>query len=156
MRPVVQRQWPDLPLRVGALPFRETDAGRVDILLIRRLDRHVWTVPKGRLVAGRTDHESAELEAFEEAGVAGSISETAIGSFLYNKAATMKPEHAEIVEVALFPMMVDCELPQWPEMAKRERRWFRQHDVARFVLPGELRDLLTGFTAREFNYLASA
>lgn len=155
MRPVVQRQWPDLPLRVGTLPFRETDAGRVDFLLIKRLDRHAWTVPKGQLTAGRTEHESAELEAFEEAGVLGSISATTIGSFLYNKSAALKSELAEIVEVALFPMMVDAVLQQWPEMAKRERRWFHQHEVARFVLPGELRDLLAGFAASEFNYLAS-
>ncbi|UXN74919.1 hypothetical protein N8D56_08005 [Devosia sp. A8/3-2] len=62
-------------------PGGSGEPARSEILLVTsRTSRH-WLLPKGWLVRGKSAMESAEIEAFEEAGVQGKIRNQPIGTF---------------------------------------------------------------------------
>ena len=148
MEPAFRPQWPKLPLRSGVLPFRLDDDGELELLLIRRLGDEWWSVPKGRLTPGSTIADTAAAEAYEEAGVHGSMSSTPLDSYQYRKTIRGLPGPPQLVEVVLFAMQVEIESCRWPEMIIRERRWFDRRDAPLFVAPGPLRDVLVLFDPR--------
>ena len=143
------RQWPALDLRAGALPFRLAPDGSVEILLIRRVGRDEWNVPKGRLMIFRSAHDSARIEAREEAGVNGRVGRQALGSYLHVKGAGTNGRRSEAVEVVVFPLEVDEVAPTWPEMAERERQWVRPEEAAGLVSSAHLRTIIAAFTAAQ-------
>lgn len=135
-------RWPELALRSGVVPYRLSLTGRLQFLLIRRHSRHWWSFPKGHVVEGCTLVESAAMEAYEEAGLHGSVGTTPLGSYQYRKTAVGPAAAPRLVEVVLFPFEVEIEATHWPEMMLRERRWFERDRAADFVAPGALRNLL--------------
>ena len=139
------RQWPALEVRAGALPFRLHADGNPEILLIRRRGRDDWSIPKGRLMIFRTAHDSARIEAEEEAGVHGRVGREALGSYLHVKAAGMNGRRSEAVEVVVFPLEVEQEAANWPEMDERERLWVRPEEAATLVSSGHLRNIIAAF-----------
>ena len=141
----VPRQWPALDVRAGALPFRLGQTGQSEILLIRRLGRHDWSIPKGRLMAFREPHEAARIEAHEEAGIYGRVGSDPIGSYLHVKAPGAYGRRNEVVEVVVFPLEVDRIAATWPEMALRERQWLPPADAITLVGSGKLREIIAGF-----------
>lgn len=141
-----QRDWPSQEMRAGALPFRRTSDRGAELLLIRHQAHSFWSVPKGQLVAGRGPYATAAIEAYEEAGVRGKISTNALGSYLHAKSSQRAGDWAPVVEVVLFPLEVEEILTHWPEMALRERRWFRPQEAIDLVAPGELRRILADFS----------
>ena len=54
--------------QVAALPWRRGADG-IEILLVTSRETRRWVTPKGGRMAGRTDAQSAALEALEEAQV---------------------------------------------------------------------------------------
>ena len=138
-------RWPELALRSGVLPYRSGTCGRLEFLLIRRPGRHWWALPKGHVAPGCTLAESAAIEAYEEAGLHGSIGSAPLGSYRYRKTVVGPPAGPQLVEVVLFPFEVEFEAARWPEMVFRERRWVDRDRAADFVAPGPLRDLLRTF-----------
>lgn len=139
-----QRQWPALGLRVGVLPYRRGSSG-IDLMLIRRRDRPFWSIPKGHLMAGKGLGEAASIEAYEEAGIRGTLSPVPIGSYLHIKSARQAIFYSEPVEVILFAMEVGETLHLWPEMRSREREWVAQQEAALRVAPGKLVDVIARF-----------
>ena len=139
------RQWPALDLRAGALPFRLGLTGHPEVLLIRRLGRDDWSIPKGRLMAFREPHESARIEAHEEAGIYGRVGSEPIGSYLHVKAPGAYGRRNEVVEVVVFPLEVDRIAATWPEMAVRERQWLLPADAITLVESEKLREIIAGF-----------
>ena len=137
-----QRQWPELPLRCGAVPFRSVSSGRLEVLLVRRPEHSFWSIPKGQTSIGRSWVETAANEVFEEAGVRGLIQDRPLGSYLHRKGRGYMFQRPRIVEVIVFPYQVEAELHRWPEMATRQRQWFHSEEAANFVAQGELRDIL--------------
>lgn len=142
METAFRPQWPELPLRSGVVPFRIDRDGRLEFLLIRRLGDEWWSVPKGRLTPGSTIADTAAAEAYEEAGVHGTMGPAPLGSYQYRKTIRGLPGPAQLVEVVLFALQVEIESGRWPEMVMRERRWFDRQQAPLFVAPGPLRDLL--------------
>ena len=139
------RQWPALDVRVGALPFRMLADGSPEILLIRRLGRDDWSIPKGRLMIFRKAHDAARIEAQEEAGVHGRVGSNALGSYLHVKSAGSNGRRSEAVEVIVFPLEVDEVAGTWPEMAERERLWVRAEEAAGLVSSNHLRNIIADF-----------
>ena len=90
-------------------------------------------------------HEVASVEAFEEAGVAGEIRSTALGSYLHSKTPKVVGARPEVVEVVVFPLEAHSLDADWPEMDTRERRWFALYRATEMVGAGQLRDLLVTF-----------
>jgi len=92
---------------------------------------------------GRTDAESAALEALEEAGVEGVVSATPIGSFRYLK--VLKRRAPRWCVVALHALEVRVEHPVWQEQAERQRVWMSAEQAADCVGEAELADIIRAF-----------
>lgn len=79
----------------GALPWRVTREGQFEVLLVTSRRRGRWTVPKGWKVNHRSASQSAETEAFEEAGVIGHAIPEPIGVVFTRSYRRMgRPSHA--------------------------------------------------------------
>lgn len=124
----------------GAIPVRFTPEGRLEIMLITSRQTRRWIIPKGWPMKGLDGHDTAAREAFEEAGVAGSVSAEPIGSYVYAK--RLKRNATVDCEVELFPLTVEEERRRWPEMDERERRWFSPGEAASLVDEHELASIL--------------
>jgi 8-oxo-dGTP pyrophosphatase MutT (NUDIX family) len=94
-----------------------------------------WIVPKGRIEQGQTAGEAALLEAWEEAGLVGSLRPGPVGSYIYEKCGRM-------CHVTVFLMEVTGLSDAWPECHRRSRRWVRPERAAVHLNPRGLRKLL--------------
>jgi len=110
------------------LPYRITEAGTLEVLLITSRTRRRWIIPKGWPIKGRKPAKSAAREAYEEAGVRGAISAKPIGRFVYDK---IRDEDGRAVpcEVVVFGLKVKRQLKTWPEVGERELRWLAPADA---------------------------
>jgi len=115
----------------------------LEILLVSSRDTGRWVIPKGWPMRGRKPHAAAALEAFEEAGVTGTISKSPIGTFNYNKRLAGGDVITCTVEV--YPMMVEVELADWHEREKRTRQWFSLSAAAEAVEEDTLKRLISRF-----------
>ncbi len=133
-------------LQYGALPYRMSKEGQLEILLVTSRDTGRWIIPKGWPMKGRKPPKAAAREAFEEAGVRGSISSKAVGSYRYDK--RLDGEDGVVpCEVKVFPLLVKRQLKKWPEMKERQTRWFTPMEAASFIEEEGLRDLVVSFAA---------
>jgi uncharacterized protein Yka (UPF0111/DUF47 family)/8-oxo-dGTP pyrophosphatase MutT (NUDIX family) len=124
----------------------------VRILLVTSRENKRWVIPKGNPPAGMSPHGAAALEAEEEAGVAGLVCPTPLGSYRYRK---KRGNGASLmVDVDVFPLSVSREYPSWKEQSQRERRWFSLTEAAEAVDESDLRDLIRSFGRSEFNAAA--
>ncbi len=107
----------------GAIPYRISDGGDLEILLVTTRSTGRWMIPKGWPIEGLTGPGSAKQEAFEEAGVRGSIDDEAIGSFTYLKLLD-DTSLAVQCKVTVYPFLVKKQFKVWPEKSQRKRKWF--------------------------------
>lgn len=92
---------------------------------------------------GKTAAEAAAIEAWEEAGVKGQVSATAVGSYEYMK--FLKTGQWERLSVDVFPLEVFSTDDEFPEKGQRICQWFDQHKAAPLVNERALRKLIGGF-----------
>jgi 8-oxo-dGTP pyrophosphatase MutT (NUDIX family) len=125
----------------GALPFVIGERGEIRILLVTTRGRRDWIIPKGWPVPGLTAAATAAREAFEEAGVIGSVlGDKPVGSYRYEK---RRAAHKLIrCEVSVFLLAVERQLRKWPEKSERSTRWFAPEDAAKVVATAGLADVL--------------
>ncbi|UXN68783.1 NUDIX hydrolase [Devosia neptuniae] len=109
----------------GAVPYVVRD-GRVVFLLVTSRRTGRWIFPKGSISQGMTPWDSAAKEAFEEAGVTGVVGTEPLGSYRLS-------DKGQLVDVDLYPLLVEDQLDSWDEMEQRRRHW---------VLLGEAKRLL--------------
>lgn len=89
----------------------------------------------------RTPREVAAQEAFEEAGLLGTIvGKRPIGSYHYEKQLT--PHHGVLCEVMVFLFHVERQLEDWPERTERETRWFLPAEACDLVDEGGLAEII--------------
>lgn len=139
--PVMTRRQRDaLPIQTGALPWRLSSKNKIEVLLVTSRRSGKWTIPKGWPMRGKSLAEAAAQEAFEEAGVTGDIDPDPIGTFNYIKKLLVVGERE--VSIVVHRMRVDRELPKWPELGQRKRRWFSAKGAAKRVDSPELSDLI--------------
>nr|WP_302847254.1 NUDIX hydrolase [Sphingomonas sp. OK281] len=112
-------------------------------MLVTSRKRSRWVLPKGKVKRGMPAHQSAAREAFEEAGVVGTISAVPVGT--YRQVKTDEDGQAKMIAIRAFPMLVRQENVSWPEMRQRERRWMPINAAIEAVKNGELRALLITF-----------
>ena len=129
--------------------FEEVSAEtQVLLMLVTSRETKRWVIPKGNLSASMLPHLAAAREAEEEAGVAGAVCPTPLGSFRYRK---KRGNGASLmVDVDVFPLAVTHEMSGWKEQHQRERRWFSLAEAADAVDEPDLRDLIRSFAASEF------
>lgn len=112
----------------AALPYRLSEDGGLEVLLISSRDTGRWIIPKGWPLKKCSGPETAATEAFEEAGIKGKVAEQAIGSFEYLKTDKGKPDRR--CRVTVYPMRVEKDLKKWPEMDERRLRWLSPVEAA--------------------------
>lgn len=122
------------PDQSAIIPYRIED-GEVQVLLITTRNKGKWIVPKGGLEKELDSHESAEQEAFEEAGVVGRVSPVSIGCYRHGDS-----DKDPIVEV--FLMRVERELDEWDEDGERTRRWVTLDEAYQHVVEHGLKSIL--------------
>ena len=122
------------PDQAAAVPYRVRD-GRAEVLLVTSRKRGRWIVPKGDVERGATPAETARAEAFEEAGVAGTVRPEPVGRYRHGRG-----RRAALVEAYL--LRVESEAEAWPERDERARRWVPAPAAAAHVGVAALRPVL--------------
>lgn len=112
-------------------------------MLITSLGTRRWILPKGNIEPGLTIRESAEFEAFEEAGVMGNLHANSIGSYTYEK---VDEDESILHHVKVFPLEVSQVLDEFPDHEKRERQWMAVEEAAEAVAEPDLKDLIAQFS----------
>lgn len=125
----------------AVLPFRITN-NVLEILLITSLKKKRWIVPKGIVEPNLSPQESAQKEAYEEAGISGQLLDTWIGKYTYRKWGGM-------CHVIVYPLKVDTIYATWPESKMRKRCWFEVKTALTKTNLKSLTDIIDSF-ARSF------
>ncbi|MEL6523647.1 MAG: NUDIX hydrolase [Pseudomonadota bacterium] len=137
----------DMRTQFGALCYRLV-SGKPQVLLITSRTRGRWIIPKGWPVEGLTPAQSAEREAWEEAGVKGRINSVCLGMYSYNK--EIAPGDFLPCMVAVFPLKVKTIAEQFPEVSERRRKWYSLPKAARKSDGAELGNIISHFDPRMF------
>jgi len=129
-------------MQYGALCWRETDGG-VEVLLITSRDTGRWIIPKGWPMPGLAPEATAAQEAWEEAGVQGTVNPLCLGRYGYQKCLT--PEAQVPCAVAVYGLQVGRLADKFPEAGERQRRWFAPSTAAALVRETDLGRLIGAF-----------
>ena len=122
--------------QAGVIPIKQ---GKV--CLVTSSSGKRWVVPKGCLEPGKTTHEIALQEAWEEAGLVGVLQPEPIGSYLYEK-------FGGTCHVTVFLMTVNGVADEWPEQGLRERAWLTLRQAAARLDDRGLRELIRKVVAK--------
>jgi 8-oxo-dGTP pyrophosphatase MutT (NUDIX family) len=131
----------DKSQQVAALPWCETENG-LEIMLVSSRETRRWIIPKGWPMAGRKNSAAAAIEALEEAGLLGVISEEPIDQYSYVKRLARREQS---VRVEVFSMRVLRQRDHWREWRQRVTQWFTAEEAAELVDDAELRDVIARF-----------
>ncbi|MBD2205271.1 NUDIX hydrolase [Calothrix sp. FACHB-1219] len=125
----------------GVIPYRVQD-GKIEVLLITSRDRRKWVMPKGDIPNGMSPPDSAAKEAWEEAGVIGTVSDRKIGTYKYRKRGKNYR-----VNMYLLPVEILCE--DYPEAGHRQRQWVDISHAMNWIEITSLKRILKEFPANE-------
>lgn len=121
----------------GAIPYSIVENIPVFLLITsRRTGR--WIFPKGVIQEGLDPAESAKIEALEEAGVEGSIGRISIGSYRSWKTRGVR---RFVIEVDMYPLRVERQIDNWPEIKERHRHWVTLTEARRLIIDKRLVEL---------------
>ena len=87
--------------------------------------------------------ETAETEAWEEAGVTGKMKNRCLGVYSYLKG--IDDTRSLPVVVAVYPLLVESVADDFPEASQRRRKWFEAKKASGRVVEPELRRILRKF-----------
>ncbi len=134
-------------VQYGVLPYRLDESGSLEILLVTTRTTRQWIIPKGWPIKDLTGSETAQQEAYEEAGIRGEITGRSVGQFTYLKRLE-DTKLSVACEVKVYPMLVKRQYKKWPERAERETDWFEPEDALVNIRLPELRRLISRFVKR--------
>jgi 8-oxo-dGTP pyrophosphatase MutT (NUDIX family) len=100
-----------------------------------------WLVPKGNLQSGCDLRETAVREAWEEAGLVGTVRQRPLGVYEFVKLGRLH-------EVVVYRMRVREAKREWPEKDKRRRRWLRPGKAAERIAHVQLREIVAAAIGR--------
>ena len=121
----------------AVIPFQIKNK-KIEILLITSLKSKTWIFPKGIIENQLSAQQSAEKEAYEEAGIEGQVLDLLLGEYIYNK-------WGGTCHVKVFPLHVTKIFDEWPEDDLRNRKWMPLEDAVDIVEKKELQMLLKKF-----------
>jgi 8-oxo-dGTP pyrophosphatase MutT (NUDIX family) len=124
--------------QVAALPFRYVDR-TLEVLIITSRETSRFIIPKGWPMKGRADHDAAEIEAREEAGLIGKIHRKPVGAYTYWKRLA---DQFRLVKVDVYPLEVTRQLDKWPEKQSRQMAWLSPKNAATLVDEPQLISLI--------------
>jgi 8-oxo-dGTP pyrophosphatase MutT (NUDIX family) len=117
------------------------EGGASRVLLITNRTGRRWLVPKGLVEEGLTPVESAQKEAFEEAGVRGQVDPRPLGVYEYAKWGGR-------CRVVTYLLEVREVLPEWPESEWRRRRWVSVAEATEIIDTRIPRTLMASLASR--------
>lgn len=109
----------------GVLALRRKD-GAPQVLLVTSARGMRWIIPKGIVEEGHSPARSAAKEAWEEAGVTGSVGRRMLGRYAYEK-------WQGVCRVLVYRLDVEIVHRHWPEEHVRRRRWCSPRKAAALV-----------------------
>lgn len=124
----------------AVLGFRTEKSAKV--LLISSPQTGRWVLPKGNIENGLSPSESAEKEAYEEAGIRGHVSPKKIGQYYYSKAEL---KGGGLCRVEVYHMKVGELLKDWPEKHLRRRKWMSLRAASEAVDEPSLKELILDY-----------
>jgi 8-oxo-dGTP pyrophosphatase MutT (NUDIX family) len=125
----------------GALPFSISETGDIRVLLVTTRGSRRWIIPKGWPIRNLTAAATAAREAYEEAGLVGTVvGEEPVGRYRYAKRRSARK--IATFEVSVFLFAVERQLSKWPEKSQRETRWFAPAEASARVASAELADIV--------------
>ncbi len=130
-------------LQVCALCYRHSAEDGLQFYLVTSRRTKRWIAPKGWPMKKHTHAQAAAIEAEEEAGVLGQISERSVGFFTYDKA--MENGKSVPLTVQVFPLEVTKKLKDYTEKGQRQRRWFSARKAAKRATPPEFARIIRKF-----------
>jgi 8-oxo-dGTP pyrophosphatase MutT (NUDIX family) len=123
--------------QASVIPFRLIK-GEFELLLITALNSGQWIFPKGIIDDDLSAREAAAQEAYEEAGVKGTVPDLLLGTYTYKK-------WGGICNVQVYPLQVLDILEKWPEEKERKRCWVSVKKARKIIKKKELRIQLGNF-----------
>jgi len=124
---------PTLPLQVAAVCYRRRGSA-IEFLLVNTNGGAKWTFPKGAPERSRSHSQTAEREAWEEAGARGHIEPQHFHLYLHSKGVFWKPPGVREFVIKAFLMEVDgIEPGHEPE---RNPTWFSPEQARRVLAKG--------------------
>lgn len=123
----------------GVIPYRLRQGG-VEVLLVTNRRNRRWVIPKGIIEPGLSAVASAQVEAWEEAGLRGVLQPQPVGEYRYAK-------WSGECTVQVFLLAVTAAADVWPEAGIRRREWLRPEEAAARVREPELAGMLAGLGA---------
>ncbi len=126
--------------QIAALPLTRDKKGKLQVLMVTSRDTGRWVMPKGWEMDGEKPWDAAAIEALEEAGAEGYISDKVLGVYRYPK--ILKGGEIMPVEVRVYPMVVERLRRNWKERGQRTRRWFSPKAASKRVDEPDLSKLL--------------
>jgi 8-oxo-dGTP pyrophosphatase MutT (NUDIX family) len=122
-----------LPLQVAAVCYRVRE-GEIEFLLVKTRGGAKWTFPKGDPNRSLTHGQAAEREAWEEAGVRGTVEERHVHLYLHSKGVVWKPSGVREYVVKAFLLEVDE--VEVPHENGRNPTWFSPDDARNILAKG--------------------
>ena len=102
-----------------------------------------WVIPKGWKLDKFNSRKSAALEAWEEAGVQGRVSNRSVGEYFYRK---KKAEDSFFTcRVKVFSLEVMKMKKNFPETNQRKQIWVNPAKAVTLVMEPELKALVKKF-----------
>jgi 8-oxo-dGTP pyrophosphatase MutT (NUDIX family) len=142
----------DGTLQFATLPWRISEGGTREIMLLTSRETHRWVIPKGWPMKGRKPAEVASQEAYEEAGLIGQVvGKRPLGNFHYEKRLA---KSAIICEVRVFLFRVERQVADWPEKGQRESKWVDAKEAAALVEEGGLAEIIDRFSGSYVRFVA--
>lgn len=126
--------------KIAAFPMRWTTDGSVHVLLVSPRGSKRWLMPRGWWMDEQKSWKIAEIEALNRAGAVGYVGTNPIGRYCFDK--VMADGAIAVVEVEVFPMVVERLRRDWKNRRTRKRRWFHVLDAAEHVRETDLAALL--------------
>jgi 8-oxo-dGTP pyrophosphatase MutT (NUDIX family) len=105
------------------------------ICMVSSSSRKRWVIPKGCLEPGKSSVETALQEAWEEAGLLGTLEPNPIGTYCYEK-------WSRTCHVTVFLMSVSHAAERYPESNLRQRVWLTPDQAMQRMNDAGLRKLL--------------
>ncbi len=127
-----------LYIQSGIIPFRRMD-DHIEVLLITNKKKDKWGIPKGLVEDGLSASESAQKEAFEEAGIYGKVYKPSLGKYSIKKWDGK-------CRIKVFAMEVTQILDKWPEDILRRRQWYSVEEASALVRNKKLRAMIQGLS----------
>ena len=124
---------PTLPLQVAAVCYRRRGPA-IEFLLVNTNGGSKWTFPKGAPERSRSHSQTAEREAWEEAGAHGQIESQHFHLYLHSKGVFWKAPGVREFVVKAFLMEVDGIEPG--QEAERNPTWFSPAEARRILAKG--------------------